>query len=172
METDGEVRRDRKEGGMLYRWFACIVLSLPVVAVAGNTITVNVQKSTVYVAPRFFSDPVARVSYGEKLEMLGESKDWVLVRVDQRKGWIHRSAVMSAKAGLGAILFGGPSEPADEDEVALAGKGFTPEIERHYEETHPEVNYALVDEIESFVVSEGSLRKFIHEGGLQVMEDQ
>jgi hypothetical protein len=69
-------------------------------------------------------------------------------------------------------LFGGPSKPAGEDEVALAGKGFTPEIEEKYGETHPEVNYATVDEIESFTVGEDSLRKFIQEGGLKVMEDQ
>lgn len=154
------------------RWIVWIVLFFPVTAAAGDTVKVNVQKSTVFAEPRFFSEVVGSVGYGEKLEMVGESKDWLLVKTEAGKGWIHRSAVTSTKVNLGSILFGGKSKPVEDDEVALAGKGFTPEIERSYGETHPEMNYALVDEIESFAVSEESLEKFIQEGGLQLKEGQ
>ncbi len=53
------------------------------------------------------------------------------------------------------------------DEVALAGKGFTPEVENSYRAKHPEMNFALVDRIESFRVAPAKLQAFIKEGDLK-----
>jgi hypothetical protein len=156
----------------MYRWIVWLVLFFPITAAAEDRVKVNIQKSTVYEEPRFFSGAVGSVRYGQELEKLGESRDWLLVNTDGGKGWIHRSAVRSTKVSLGAVLFGGGSAAPKEDEVALAGKGFTPEVERRYGESHPEMDYAVVDEIESFTVGQDSLRRFIEEGGLQVMEEQ
>jgi hypothetical protein len=156
----------------MYRWIVWLVLFFPITAFAEDRVKVNVQKGTVYEEPRFFSGAVGSVRYGQELEKVGESRDWLLVNTDGGKGWIHRSAVRSTKVSLGAVLFGGSSTGPKEDEVALAGKGFTPEVERHYGESHPETDYAAVDEIESFTVGQDSLRRFIEEGGLQVTEGQ
>jgi hypothetical protein len=52
------------------------------------------------------------------------------------------------------------------DEAALAGKGFTPEIESGYRQKHPELNFAQVDRVETLRVSPGKLDACIKEGGL------
>jgi len=53
------------------------------------------------------------------------------------------------------------------DEVALAGKGFTPEVESSYKQKHPEAKYAEVDQVEAQQVAAAKLQAFITEGGLK-----
>jgi hypothetical protein len=67
---------------------------------------------------------------------------------------------------LGGILFGGPVKETKSDEVALAGKGFTPEVESAYRQKHPEMKFAQVDQVEAFKVDDAQLNAFIREGGL------
>lgn len=148
----------------------CILLSLPVMAAAGKTVKVKVQKGTLFHEPKFFSKAVASVKYGDRLEMIEQLKDWAYVRFREKTGWIHKSSLTSAGFNLGTIFVGTSSSGTTHDEVALAGKGFTPEIERGYKQDHPEMNYALVDEIESYDVKDDSLYGFIEEGGLKITE--
>lgn len=68
---------------------------------------------------------------------------------------------------LGGLLTGTPVKETSSDEVALAGKGFTPEVESSYRSKHPEMNFAQVDQIESFKVDPASLQTFIKEGDLK-----
>ena len=53
------------------------------------------------------------------------------------------------------------------DEAALAGKGFTPEVESSYKQKHPEMKFAEVDKVESYKVDAATLQTFIKEGGLK-----
>ena len=150
--------------------FIFLLLSLSAVAQAGKMVKVKVQKSTIFQQPRFFAEVVASVEYGDQLEMLDESKDWVHVKFRGREGWIHKSSLTSGKFNLGTIFVGTSSPSATHDEVAIAGKGFTPEIERGYKKSHPEMNYVLVDEIERYDVDDDSLHDFIRRGGLKIAE--
>jgi hypothetical protein len=68
---------------------------------------------------------------------------------------------------LPGLLTGTPVKETSSDEVALAGKGFTPEVESSYRSKHPEMNFAQVDQIESFKVDPASLQTFIKEGDLK-----
>ncbi len=145
-------------------------LFVPAMAFAGETVKVKVQKSTIFEQPKFFSGVVASVKYGDKLKLLDQQKDWCHVKFRNQKGWVHNSGLTSTKVSLGTILVGGASASTTHDEVALAGKGFTPEIERGYEKSHPEMNYALVDRIERYTVDDNTLYKFIRNGGLKIGE--
>ena len=147
-----------------------ILLFLPVMAFAEDMVKVKVQKSTLFEEPKFFSGVVASVKYGDNLELLDKQKGWCYVDFEEQKGWIHESGLTSSKVSLGAIFVGGSSSSATHDEVALAGKGFTPEVERGYQESNPEMNFALVDLIERYKVHDYSLQKFIKEGGLKTGE--
>jgi len=146
------------------------VLLFPMLSNAGDNVKVKVKMSTIYEDPRFYSPVVATVGYGEKLEMTGEQGDWAFVEFQGRSGWIHKSSLTSDKINLGTIFFGGGSSAATEDEVALAGKGFTPQIEGAYRQGRPEMNYAMVDRIENYYVDERSLQEFIEKGGLRIRE--
>lgn len=147
-----------------------ILLFLPVVALAGKMVKVKVQKSTIFQEPNFLSGTVVSVEYGDQLEMLDELKDWIHVKFEGRRGWIHKSSLTSSKFNVGTIFVGASSPSASHDEVAIAGKGFTPEVEDGYKQSHPEMNYAMVDEIESYRVEDDSLRDFIKRGGLRIAE--
>jgi hypothetical protein len=105
---------------------------------------------------------------GESPEEHDISTAKILLR--EQKGWIHKSSLTSAKFNLRTIFVGTSSPSATHDEVALAGKGFTPEVEGGYKESHPEMNYALVDQIETYDVESDSLYDFIMRGGLRIPE--
>ena len=147
-----------------------IALFLPIMAFAADVVKVKVQKSSLYEEPKFFSGVVASVKYGDNLELLDRQKDWCYVGFEEQKGWIHESGLTSSKVSLGTIFVGGSSSSATHDEVALAGKGFTPEVERGYQQSNPEMSFALVNLIERYEVNDYSLQRFIKEGGLKTGE--
>ena len=65
------------------------------------------------------------------------------------------------------MLFGAPVKETSSDEAALAGKGFTPEVESSYRQKHPEAKFAEVDKVEANRVDPAKLQAFIKEGGLK-----
>ena len=68
---------------------------------------------------------------------------------------------------LPGLITGTPVKQTSSDEAALAGKGFTPEVESGYRAKHPEMDFAQVDKIESFKVDPATLQAFIKEGELK-----
>jgi hypothetical protein len=153
------------------RTMLLILFLVPALCFAGETVKVKVQKTSLFEKPNFFSRTVATLQFGDELDMEEAVKDWAKVKFGQQKGYIHQSALTSTKIDMKSMLFSSSSSSgATQDEVALAGKGFTPEVERNYGKAHPEMNYALVDEIERAPVDPSSLRSFIQRGGLKVSE--
>jgi hypothetical protein len=155
------------------RTMILIFLFVPAICLAGETVKVKVQKTILFDQPNFLSKTVATLQFGDQLEMEEVVKDWAKVKFGQQKGYVHQSALTSTKVDMKTLLFSSSSSSgASQDEVALAGKGFTPEVEKNYGKAHPEMNYALVDEIERYSVDTNSLRSFIQKGGLKVSEGQ
>ena len=72
-----------------------------------------------------------------------------------------------AQLNLPGLLTGTPAKQTSSDEAALAGKGFTPEVETGYRSKHPEMDFAQVDKIEGFKVDPATLQAFIKEGDLK-----
>ena len=68
---------------------------------------------------------------------------------------------------LPGLLTGTPVQQTSSDEAALAGKGFTPEVESGYRAKHPEMDFAQVDKVESYKVDSATLQAFIKEGDLK-----
>lgn len=68
---------------------------------------------------------------------------------------------------LPGLITGTPVKQTSSDEVALAGKGFTPEVESGYRAKHPEMDFAQVDKIETLKVDSAALQAFIKEGDLK-----
>ena len=87
-----------------------------------------------------------------------------------KSGWLNRQAfpapATGSKFGLPGMLFGAPVKETSSDEAALAGKGFTPEVEASYKQKHPEMKFAEVDKVEANKVDAATLQTFIKEGGL------
>ncbi len=148
-----------------FKTFIIIILlsmSMPVTAFS-ETLKVITKENVIRKENRFLSIVIIQVRYGDEMEGLGREGDWFRVKFKGKEGWIHRTAVEAKKIGLGGILGSGKTK---HEEVALAGKGFNPEVEKAYRNKHPEAKYHIVDRIEAIKVSEGDIDSFIKKGKL------
>ncbi len=136
----------------------------------GETMKVTLGSQSLYGEPNFSGTPIAPVPQGAEVQVVSRSGDWYRVEYQGNAGWMHRQAFTRAQApklSLPGVLFGGGVKETKSDEVALAGKGFTPEVEAGYRQKHPDMNYGQVDQVEGFRVDDAKLQAFIKEGGLQ-----
>ena len=124
------------------------------------------QQAMIRKDKRFFSPSITSVPYGAVLEEKGREGDWIRVSYQGKEGWIHVSAVKEQKFDL-AALAGGQAEEASREEVALAGKGFTPEVEKAFRNQNPKLRYDLVDRIQSLKVQDAQELAFLREGHLR-----
>ncbi len=136
-----------------------------------ETLKVERAGTQMYQAPNFGSTPLGSVPSGAEVAVMSRSGDWVQVNYQGKTGWVHKTAFPQAAGGgakMPGFLTGGPVRETKSDEVALAGKGFTPEVENSYRAKHPEMNFAQVDRIESINVPLAKLQAFITEGDLKL----
>jgi len=155
-------------GWLLILGLAALLCS-PVLAGAETMKVVQPNQSLLSEA-NYSGTPIAPVPVGAEVNILSTSGDWNKVEYQGNTGWMHRGAFAQAqgpKLNLPGMLFGGGVQQTKSDEVALAGKGFTPEVEAGYRQKHPEMNFAQVDQVEGFKVDPAKLQAFIKEGGLK-----
>lgn len=124
------------------------------------------QEAAIRKDRRFFAPVVARVRYGEALQELQRRGDWLRVSYRGKEGWIHISAVQEQKFRLSGIA-GERARESSAEEVALAGKGFTPEVEKSYREKNPQARYDLVDKVLAYEVGDAQVESFIRSGNLK-----
>lgn len=130
----------------------------------GAIVTVRVMRAKVMAKPRFIGRSVGRASRGQQLTFRAAKGDWYQVS-GRFNGWIHRTAVVEKKVKLSAKPGGGGG--ASRDEVELAGRGFTPEVEQKYRSQNPNMDFSHVDALEKLEVNDGELTLFVSSGGLQ-----
>ena len=136
----------------------------------GEVRTVGRDHQSLYPDPDFGSKPIMAVPAGSEVNIESQVGEWYKVTYQGKSGWINRHAFLTLPAGskfnLSGLLFGTPVKQTSSDEVALAGKGFTPDVEAGYRQKNPSLNYAAVDQVERFQVNPAQLAAFIREGGL------
>jgi hypothetical protein len=154
-------------------WLAALGLALCLLG-PGNcwaeVLKVTQPNQSMFTDPDFAGTPIAAVPEGTEVNVLHQAGDWYKVDFAGKEGWMHRQSFPSAQPGkfnIGSLLFGAPAKEAKGDEVALAGKGFTPEVESSYRQKHPEANFAQVDRVEGNRVEPAKLQVFIKEGELK-----
>lgn len=130
-----------------------------------DTVTVITKQSAIRENCRFFAPVKAQVKYNDAMEALSMEGDWYRVKFGAIAGCIHKSSVESRASSV-PILFGRQSSGVSESETALAGKGFNPQVEASFKRKHPEMKYHLVDNIESYPVTEREVARFITAGRL------
>jgi SH3-like domain-containing protein len=150
------------------RWLvlAVLVLAAAAAGAAPGSMSVTVRETQARATPSFLGAVVAVVAYGDVLNILEEQRDWLRVSLPGGKqGWVHRSALTEKRIALAA-----GSETAQTgasgDEVALAGKGFSKEVEAQYKAEN-QLDYTWVDRMEGFVVSPEQVAAFVRAGGLR-----
>ena len=147
-------------------WFLVLIfLVTATVAGAAAVYRVVTEEAAVRKDRRFFAPIVIRIPYGEQIQGQERRGDWLKVVYKGKQGWVHINAIKEQKVQLSALA-GGRAAEATRDEVALAGKGFTPEVEKAFRDKNPKMNYNLVDRVESYRVNDDELQSFIRSGKL------
>jgi uncharacterized protein YgiM (DUF1202 family) len=117
------------------------------------------------VSAGFFAAARGILEYGDQVTVLQEDGKWVEVRPVKQPsmtGWIA-SANLTNKRII--TTSGGTSASASE--LALAGKGFSEEVEQSYRQDNA-VNYAEIDALEAQGVPKEDLYGFLREGRLNL----
>lgn len=130
-----------------------LALTLPILAswnaAYGDTVTIAIEQAALRSDQQFYAPVVATVNHGARLEVLAQSNGWFKVAGNGVQGWLHQSAVASGaerRVELRNRNLGGGNY--SQDEVTLAGKGFSAEVEKQYRSSHSRADYASVDWME------------------------
>lgn len=150
-----------------------LLLFLPAAAsAASGSWSVQVRQGHLRPQPSFLVPVALTLPYGTRVEGLEEKNGWRLVRArPSGEGWIHSSALTEKKIVLkaGARDVG---ETADKEEIALAGKGFSKEVEGAYRTRHGQADYEVVDAMEARGAGDGEVAEFLRRGGLRTEESR
>jgi hypothetical protein len=145
---------------------ALAALLIAGVAVAATeTVTVIVKKTSIRRDRQFYAATVAEAELGDTFAVLGREKGWVKVGAQSGEGWLHESAVTTKK--VVASSQGPAGGKVDAGDVALAGKGFNPQVESEYRKKNPRADFAAVDRMEKLGASEKAVASFLSDGNLQ-----
>ncbi|MBI1921587.1 MAG: hypothetical protein HYS23_10980 [Geobacter sp.] len=132
---------------------------------AADTARIITRENAIREDCRFFAPVKAKVRYNDTVTILSRQGDWFRVSFRGVKGCLHKSAVAEKKFSLGSMV-STPAGSTSSEEVALAGKGFNPQVESSYKSSHPELDFQAVDAIERYGVEPEDLAEFIRKGGL------
>lgn len=129
---------------------AFFILSVP--ARAAEPV-IGLEKAKVWVKPQVLAKTVGEVKYGAKIKILESKSGWVRIEtLGDRKvtGWVMKTAVESRAEFAKAIGSGAPLDSSyGSHDVAAAGKGWDPNIEKSHREGNPKLDYASVDAMEA-----------------------
>ncbi len=140
----------RKRAHIMTFWRYLLALGLALVFLMpgtgwGEVLKVAQPNQSLYPDPDFSSTPVASVPEGAEVNVETQAGDWYKVEYQGTTGWLNRQALGKPQARSGfslpGLLTGKPVKETSSDEVALAGKGFTPEVENSYRAKHPETEF-------------------------------
>jgi len=140
---------------------AGVALAAPKV---GSSVTIRVLSAKVMKSPKFIGATAGSVSRGDQFVVKEVKGDWYRVE-GAASGWVHKSSVTDGKVALTSK----PGEAAtsvNRDEVELAGRGFTPQVEDEYRSKNPNLDFSHVDAIEKTEVDPAALEAFVADGEL------
>lgn len=143
---------------------------------------VSVKTTSIKASKDFAAAGLAKLTHGQRLEVLKEESGWYQVRQQNITGWVHGSAVAKPQqqASLGRALGGLAGKPAgpavtgkgfSEDEVSLAGKGFNAQVEKAYQKSNTKADFQSVDRMEKLSASSQAISTFAKNGKLSPRAD-
>lgn len=151
--------------------FAVMTLLVSAAATAqlrnGQTVYITARSVPLKSGTGFFARTVGTLSYGDQATVLRQNGKWVELRSGGPglTGWTAQTNVTTKR-----IVASGGTGSASSREVAMAGKGFSAEVETSYRETS-QVDYGEVDAVEAIRVSDEALLGFIMEGRLSMGDE-
>ena len=134
-------------------------------AIAAKVMNVSVRDGQVRETPSFLGKIVGKASYGQSVNVGEEQGDWAKVTLPGGvSGWMHRTALTTTKVALSGGS--GTTGSVSGKEMALAGKGFSAEVEADYRKSHGG-NFAAVDAMERTSYDAATLMAFLSQGDVK-----
>jgi hypothetical protein len=133
---------------------------------AGWTVFAQSDRSTRYVAVQtvavkdstgFFAKNLGTLSLGDTVRLIKDNGKWSNIQAGNLTGWV-------ASSSLSVRRVAASNAAVTASEVAMAGKGFSPDMEREYKQNG--LDYSMVDSMERITVPTDDLLRFITEGRL------
>jgi hypothetical protein len=162
-----------KGEALMKRYILLVFLGILVISgvaaqtLRGSTMYVSVKSVPLKASTDFWATEQGTLVYGNQVTVLQEKGKWVEVRSAQPAltGWMSATGLTSKR------IISGSSTSASVSELALAGKGFSEEIEQEYKKAD-ELDYTLIDAMEAQQVSNQELRDFLTQGHLQLAKER
>lgn len=139
------------------------------IALLGSSVcadTIQVREAAVRERPSFLGRVVGQAAYGEQVVTIATRGPWTQVSRDGRVlGWIHNSALTRL-----TVIFRSGEETVESsvntEELALAGKGFSSDVEAAYRTRHGDDGFKELDRMEGLGIPSRERRVFLKQGGL------
>ena len=147
-------------------WILLVGCLLAASAAPAASYKVITQEGAIRKDRKFFAPLVARVPYGAIVQEVSRKGDWLQVSYGEKQGWMHIGAVQEQKVRLSSLA-GEKARETSQEEVVLAGKGFTPEVEKAFREKNPKLDFAAVDQIQKYQIPDPQEQAFIQAGNLR-----
>ncbi|EFL50223.1 SH3 type 3 domain protein [Solidesulfovibrio fructosivorans JJ]] len=133
------------------------------IALAAKVMSVSVRDGQVRQSPSFLGKIVGKASYGQSVDVSAEQGDWAKVTLPGGvSGWMHRTALTTEKLALASGGAGGTGSVSGK-EMALAGKGFSAQVEADYRRSHGG-DFAAIDAMERISYNPSQLLAFLSKG--------
>lgn len=137
-------------------------------ALEGETVSISVRSAQLRETPSHLGQVRADLEYAEQVKILEVQGGFYRVSSSAGEGWLHKSSISEKE-----IVLADDSEDAkraaNNDEVALAGRGFNEEVEKQYKRQEG-LDFDGVNRMESRERSKEELREFIQAGDLRTPE--
>lgn len=126
-------------------------------AAGRNVRYVAVQTTPLKDSTGFFAKDLVNLSLGTEVTVSHDDGKWTQVRVEGLSGWVMSSSLSARRVVA-------QNANVSASEVALAGKGFSQDMEIEYRKNG--LDYSSVDFMEESIVTTNELLQFITEGHL------
>jgi hypothetical protein len=146
--------------------FVLLTLGYSGAAQPPKSLNVQVREAQLRSTPSFLGKIIAKPSYGDRVELIEEQGAWKRVAIRGGvQGWMHTSALttksITPQAGAQSV-----QTSATGGEIALAGKGFSEEVEKQYKKDNRNVDFTWVDKMEKLQVTPEEMQAFLREGNV------
>jgi len=156
---------------MLIHRALCVVcvgcaLALNAGATPASDLSVQVRKAEIRSSPSFLGTVVGSLDYADRVTPVEKKGDWTRIsREGTTLGWVHNQSLTPKRI----VLKGGEvaKTGASSDELALAGKGFTEEVEKEYKAHNTDIDFTPIDRMEKITIASEKLAKFLKTGDVQ-----
>ena len=134
---------------------------------AAKEMSVQVRDGQLRNRASFLGTVTATVAYGDRVTVNQTQAGWCEVATASgASGWIHESALTPKRVVLSSGTEDARAQSVGSEEVALAGKGFSKEVEAEYKKQNPQLDFTWVDWMGQQTVATERLVEFLKQGNL------